>query len=225
MGMFDEFLPKTAPPGPAPGAWPGAQSAPVGPVPANGIPATALEEMTKGSAAESNDALTQAQGGIESLQHLQRLRAMVAAAPEQAFGITRGTDLWNRGNSIAGMLPQIGGQAGPSGSDLVSWHEQLKGAYNDAALPMVKQLYGAVPRSPELVDKALEVLGGPTLSDKDTALKRIDAAMQDANDKVNRGIALGRVSPGSLPQRLAPAPAAGVVQWERGPDGIPRPVK
>jgi hypothetical protein len=218
--FFDQFDRQPSGVAPAPNAAPSAQSAPVGPMPANGLGPTWLEKSTEGSAAESNDALTQAQGGIESLQHLQRLRGLVAQAPDQAFGSFRGSNL---ASSMDQTIDALTGKMLP-GSDLAAWHERLTGAYNDASLPMIKQLFGAVPRSPELQNKALEVLGGTRTSDKATALQLIDAAMADANDKINRGIGAGRVAPANVPQRLAPAPGAGIIQWERGPGGAPRPV-
>ena len=66
------------------------------------------------------------------------------------------------------------------------------------------------------------------MSDKATALKLIDNAMQDAYDKINRGISLGRVAPGAVQrslQSVQPQAPAGVMQWERGPNGMPRPAQ
>jgi hypothetical protein len=161
-----------------------------------------------------------ASGAIEARPALQRLRAQVAAAPPHAFGNFRGSDLNSSMNQgldalTGGMLP---------GSNLASTHEMLNSAYDNAALPLIKQYFGAVPRSPDLQNKALGVLGGTRVSDQATALQMIDAAIANGNDKINRGISLGRVSPGNLPQQISPAPGGGITQWGRGPNGTPQPV-
>lgn len=204
--------------GPAPNASPGAQSAPVGPMPTGALAPDWLKSQTEGSSNESNDALAQAQGGIESLQHLTRLRGLVAQAPDAAFGNFRGSNL---AGSINQTLDAVTGKTLP-GSDLASWHERLDSAYNDASLPMIKQLFGAVPRSPELQNKALEVLGGTRVTDKQTALGLIDQVSRDAYDKINRGVSLGRVTPGAAQQRIqSGAMPSGSYQWD--PQGGLRP--
>jgi hypothetical protein len=197
-GIWDQIDPVAAPQG-------SALPAPVTAGPAGSNQLIYRDTTTKGSADNSNESLTQAQGAIESAGPMTRLLNMASApAAAPVFGPMAGSGWMKSVNAGLGKVFSPGFIPGDDATALASQQERLTGAYNSAAIPMIKQLFGTLPRSSDQQDRALEVLGGTTVSDQPTAVAKIKSAMQAGVDKINAAISDGRVTPAMVQRQIPP---------------------
>lgn len=196
------------------------QAAPYPPPPPGVNGPQYAKSIAEKAAGEAADLQTRAEGAVNALKVMSRLRDRAKAANSDAFGPLAGSDTGQSINAAMGGIPYFGRHD----SETAGQQSELNGLYTDAGSSMLKQRYGSRITNTD-VHQGMKIVGGLTQPNKETALKTIDNNMIEAYDTLAEGIKRGVVRPQDVlqrPQNKQEADALGRGALYIAPDGSVR---